>query len=117
MSAVWQKGHGVVCILALSGIVGFRWLPVNILLEMGVLEAQDDAVWSGPSQASGPLGILNTSGFSSHTPVTQVIKRAELDNMHLTGALMWFRWPVLYLLPTDPKWNLNPLYRSSHTRL
>ena len=75
MWAVWQKGReGVVCLLALWKLCGFcgivcglpvdfRW-PVDTLLEMGVLEAQDGAVVGVvrllPSGlASGPLRILN----------------------------------------------------------
>ena len=75
MWAVWQKGcEGVVCILAMWKLCGFcgivyglpvdfRW-PVNTLLEMGVLEAQDGAVVGvvrllSSGLASGPLRILN----------------------------------------------------------
>ena len=75
MWAAWQKGHeGVVCILALWKLCGFCGivcgllvdfrLPVNTLLEMGVLKAQDGAVVGvvrllPSSLASGPLRILN----------------------------------------------------------
>ena len=53
-----------VCFLCNCGLpVDFQW-PVDILLEMGVLEAQEGAVMGVviplPSGlASGPLGILN----------------------------------------------------------
>ena len=59
--------EGVLCILAamwfLWDCVDFWW-PVNTSLEMGVLEAQEDAIVGvvrlpSSSLASGPLKILN----------------------------------------------------------
>ena len=79
VGAVWF------CEIACGLPVDF-WYPVNTWLRMGVLETQDGlvvgVVWPLPS---GPLRV-STSGYSSHTPVTEVIKWAWLDILHLSDV-------------------------------
>ena len=75
LCALWACGC---CVVFVGLFVGFHW-PVSTWLRIGVLEAEGVAVvgvtWPLPSGlSSGPLKTLNTFAFSSHTPVTEVIK-------------------------------------------
>ena len=100
--AVWQNGHEeAVCVLALRKFCG---LTVS-------------SQWTSRGQSTLGCGLIppfqtgfqsientrmNTSGYSSHTPETQAIKRAWLDiTCSSLTTLMWFSsCHILFLPPT-----------------
>ena len=100
----------VVCILALwklcgfCGIAGFQW-PVNTLLEMGVLKAEDGAVVGGVrlflfSLVSGPLRILSEH-FWLYVPINVMPHYPPPGHFRGQGG-------DLTNSSTSPRWLSNP---------